>query len=357
VKPARPRKIAIVAPSLDVLGGQSTQAAALADGLRREGFDVAFIPIDPRLPRALVHVRRVPVVRTALNQARYVPSLARLRHADVVHVFSASYWSFLLAPVPAMLAARAFGRRVVLHYHSGEAEDHLSRWGALVHPWLRLADEIVVPSEYLRSVFERYGHRVRVVPNVVDTKRLRYRERVPLRPRLLSIRNLERPYRVDDVLRAFALVRDRRPEATLTVAGSGGEERPLRRLARELGPERMRFVGQVRPEGIRDLYEAADVFLNASVVDNQPVSILEAFASGLPVVSTATGDIATMARHGQAALLVPARDPVAMAAAVLRLLDDPCLARDMAWRARQEARRHEWGRVRREWSAVYEGVA
>ena len=149
-------------------------------------------------------MRRLPYARTALNQLLYVPGLSRLASYDVVHVFSASYASFLLAPVPAMLAARLFNKRVVLHYHSGEAEDHLAHWGALVHPWLKLADEIVVPSAYLRDVFAKFGYRARVIPNVVDLTVFDYRERRPLRPRLLSTRNLEQYYRVDVIIEAFA---------------------------------------------------------------------------------------------------------------------------------------------------------
>ena len=104
-----------------------------------------------------------------------------------------SYWSFLLAPVPAMIVGRRLNKHVVLHYHSGEADDHLSRWGAFVHPWLGLAHDMVVPSQYLRTVFAQYGYSARVVPNVVDVSRFQYRARLPLRPRLLSTRNLE-PY-------------------------------------------------------------------------------------------------------------------------------------------------------------------
>jgi glycosyltransferase involved in cell wall biosynthesis len=166
-----------------------------------------------------------------MNQALYLPSLLALRDADVVHIFSASYWSFLLAPGPAMLVARLRGKRVVLNYHSGEAEDHLMRWGALIHPWLRLVDEIVVPSEYLQAVFARHGYQARVIRNIVDTSRFRYRERAPLRLRLLSTRNFEPHYRVDTTLEAFALLKAAYPEATLTLAGYGSEETRLRRLA------------------------------------------------------------------------------------------------------------------------------
>ena len=107
--------IALVAPSLETLGGQGVQAQILAVQLRKEGYDVSCIPINPRFPPGLQWVRRYPYVRTLLNQSFYLPCLIRLRRADVVHVFSASYWSFLLAPVPAILAARWFGKRIVLH--------------------------------------------------------------------------------------------------------------------------------------------------------------------------------------------------------------------------------------------------
>ncbi len=351
------RRVALIAASQDILGGQYVQALALATEMRRQGDQVDFIPIDPPFPPGLRWLRRLPVARTILNQALYLPSLLRLRRSDVAQVFSASYWSFLLAPVPAILAARALRRRVVLHYHSGAAENHLARWGILVHPWLHLVDEIVVPSGFLRGVFERHGYRARVIKNVVDTSQFRYRERSPLRPRLLSIRNLEPHYRVDNSLRAFALLRERFPDATLTIAGTGSEEGRLRRLAASLGAGGVRFVGRIEPEAVPGLYDEADIFVNSSVVDNQPVSVLEAFAAGIPVVSTRTGDIAAMLRQGTIGLLVPPGDPVAMAEAVVTLLEDPDRALRIVRGARREVEAYSWLRVRGQWAAVHAGNA
>jgi glycosyltransferase involved in cell wall biosynthesis len=351
------RRIALVAPSLDTLGGQCVQAAELAAAFRADGHDVEFVRVDARFPWPLGRVRRWRYVRTLLNQTLYAPSLLRLRRADVVHVFAASYASFLLGPAPALLAARALGKRVILNYRSGEADDHLARWGVLVHPWLRLAHEIVVPSDYLRAVFRRHGYRVRVIPNVVDTSRFVYRERRPLLPRLLCTRNLEPYYRVDDTLRAFALVRARVPEATLTLAGSGREEGALRRLAADLGVDGVRFAGRVERADIPAVYDAADIFVNSSVLDNQPVSLLEALAAGLPVVSTPAGDIPSLVRHGETGLLVPPREPAAAAAAVISLLEDPGRARDMARRGREVVAARAWPRVRADWEALYGGDA
>jgi glycosyltransferase involved in cell wall biosynthesis len=347
----RTPRVAIVATSLDVLGGQGVQARSLVEALDSDGRPVTFLPINPAFPAGLGWLRRVRYLRTLANQALYLPGLARLAAADVAHVFSASYMSFLLAPLPAMAAARMLKKRVVLHYHSGEADDHLTNWGALVHPWLRLADEIVVPSRYLADVFARHGYRARVIPNVVDLSRFTFRCRQPLRPHLLSTRNLERYYRVDVILEAFRILKARRSDATLTVAGSGSESGRLRAMA----SEGVRFVGAVEPASMPALCDSADIFLNASEVDNQPVSILEAFASGLAVVSTPTGDIRTMVRPGETGLIVAPGDPASMAAAVLSLLDDPSRAASLSARARESVAHYTWPAVRGEWDAVYQG--
>jgi len=348
-------RVALIASGPGTPGGQEVQAAALQDRLREEGHQVTRIPIDPRFPPSLSWVRRWPYVRTLVNQALYLPSLRRLREVDVAHIFSASFWSFLLAPAPAIAVSRLYGKRVVLHYHSGEAEAHLARWGLLVHPFLRWVDDIVVPSEYLKEVFARHGHRARVIHNIVDTGRFRYRDRPPLRPRFLSARSLEPHYRVDVTIRAFSKLKARYPDATLTVAGSGSEEKHLRGLADALGGGGVRFAGAVDPRQMPDLYEEADILLNASVVDNQPVSVLEAFAAGLPVVSTASGDLANLIHHRTTGLLVPRENPEAMADAASYLLGNPNRAQLIARGARREAEKYRWESVRNSWLAVYAG--
>jgi L-malate glycosyltransferase len=350
-------RLAFVAPTLGILGGQGVQASTLAQALRKDGWALDFVPINPDFPRGVRWLRRVPYARTLLNEALYVMRLPGLYRADVVHVFSASYWSFLLAPAPAIVAARCLGKRVVLNYRSGEAEDHLARWGVLVHPFLRLVDEIVVPSEYLRAVFARHGYRARVIPNVVDLGHFRYRERGAPEPRLVSTRNLEPYYRVDNTLEAFALLKARYPEATLTLAGFGSEERRLRELAASLGTGGIRFVGRVEPTAMPAVLDAADIFVNSSVVDNQPVSVLESFASGLPVVSTGTGDIAALVRDGETGLLVPPDDPAAIVKAVTSLLDDPERAARIARQAKAEVEHYTWARVKELWASVYAGRA
>ena len=105
------------------------------------------------------------------------------------------------------------------------------------------------------------------------------------------------------------------------------------------------------------LYDAADVYLNAPDIDNMPGSILEAFASGLPVVTTDAGGIPYIVRDGENGLIVPRGDDEGMAAAALRLLTDPSLAERLISCAIEECRRkYSPDAVLREWHSLYQGL-
>ena len=352
-------RVCLVAPSMDIIGGQSVQARLLLERLRDStGVSVSLLPINPRLPRGLRWLQRIKYVRTVATSIAYVASLLRrLPSCDVVHAFSASYWSFLLAPLPAMLIGRLFGKCVVLNYHSGQAEDHLTRWGAIVLPAMRLAHEIVVPSPYLVSVFGRFGLHAKALPNFVETEQLHFRSRAPLRPAFLANRNFEPHYNVSCVLRAFALVQERMPDASIVVAGDGSERDLLRDLARDLRLRNVEFTGPVSPERMPQLYDRCDIYINASDIDNMPLSILEAFASGLPVVTTDAGGIPFVVTNESTALMVSRGDHRALADAALRLLADDALAQRLISNGRAECdTRYTWRAVRSQWEEFYQAI-
>src|SRR6185436_18819453 len=123
-------------------------------------------------------------------------------------------------------------------------------------------------------VFASFGLKAIAIDNLIDTSKFRFRERSPLRPVFLSNRNLESHYGVDRVLRALAVIQEKLPEASLTIAGDGSQARALRALAQDLNLRNTSFIGQVAPFAIADVYDAADIFLNGSEIDNQPLSIL-----------------------------------------------------------------------------------
>jgi phenylacetate-CoA ligase len=356
----RPRRlrIAIVAPSRHTLGGQAVQAERLIAGWRGDpGVDAWLVPIDPqpqRFGRRLAHVR---YARSAVAETIYLSRLRRdLADADAVHVFSRAYSWFHLACVPAIIAARSLGKPVVLHYHHGEAPDHLER-SPLSRAVLARVDTIVVPSAFLQEVFATFGLTTVLVPNVMNTERIPFRLRKPLKPRLLSMRNLHALYNVDCTLRMFQLVQQQYPDATLTILGSGPCEPSLRALADSLQLRHVHFAGRVTPEAIPEVLQRHDIYVQTPDMDNVPNSIMEAFASGMPVVATTVGGVPEMTAHGRLAMLAPRNDHRMLAQHVVRLLRDQQLAQRLALEARREAERHAWADVRLEWLDVYNGLA
>ena len=347
-------RVAIVAPTLEILGGHSVQAAAMLAGWRDDAaVDAWLVPINPAPPGWLAGAARVRYVRTLVTQLAYWPRLWReLRRADVVHVFSASYTSFLLAPLPAWLVARALGKPVLLNYHSGEAADHLRR-SRLARAVLRRVGATVVPSRFLVEVFAGFGLGAQAIPNVIDRERFRFRRREHLWPRLLSTRNFEANYNVACTLRAFARVQARHPDATLTVVGSGSGAPALHALAASLGLRGVHFAGRVAPAEMAHCYDDADIYVQTPDVDNMPLSVLEAFSSGIPVVSTRAGGVGTMLTDDVHGLLAPLDDDAAVAAAVCRLLEEPGLGLRLAEAAHRETDACVWAAVRDRWASVY----
>jgi glycosyltransferase involved in cell wall biosynthesis len=353
----RKLQVAIVAPSLRILGGQAVQAQRLVEAWRNDpDVDAWLVPVNPLPPGPLWHAVKVKYLRTLTTEATYLALLLReLRRADVVHVFSASYSSFLLAPLPAMLMARWFGRPVILNYRSGQAPEHLRR-SPIARAAIARVDRTIVPSRFLVDVFSSFGFHAVPVPNVVDLARFRFRERYPLRPRILSTRNFEPLYNVACTLRAFALVQRRWPEAELTLVGGGSLDRELRSLAGELGLRHVTFTGRVAPQDIASHYASHDLYVQSPNVDNMPTSILEAYASGLPVVATNAGGVPAILDDGTHGLLAPLDDHHALADRIVRLLEDPAMARDLARNAYATCQAYTWPCVRDQWLANYREV-
>lgn len=352
-----PIKVAIVAPSTRILGGQAVQAQRLLDGWRDDpDVEAWLVPINPA-PASLRPLLERKYVRTVVTQAAYWPLLFRgLGDADVVHVFSASYWSFVLSALPPVLVARWLGKPVLLNYHSGEAPDHLRR-SALARRVLAQVDRNVVPSAFLQRVFRTFGLEADAIANIADTSRFTYRERQPLRPHVLSTRNFAPLYNVACTLRAFGRIQARYPEATLTLVGRGSQERDLRALAGRLRLRHVVFAGQVPQEQIHRYYDAADIYVQTPSIDNMPLSVVEAFASGLPVVSTDVGGVPSLLTHGTHGLLAPDDDDRAIAEHVMQLVEQPGAARRMAEAARATCRAYEWHVVRDQWLGVYRSLA
>jgi L-malate glycosyltransferase len=351
-------RIALIGPPLKFLfGGQEVQASDLVACWSHDPeADVDFVSSRPDLPHFLRIIDNLPYLRTIARFPLYLSRLCRAAYkVEILHVFAASFSSFLVATAPALVVGQILDKRILVHYHSGRAEDHLRRSPAARY-MLRACDLVVVPSEFLAGVFKEHHIPTAIVPNVVDVTRFAYQSREPLRPRLLCTRNLECHYGVEIVVQAFARIQKEFPEATLYLVGKGPSEIPLREMVRKLQLKNVEFKGATPPDRMRTVYAQHDIFVNGSYVDCSPVSILEAFCSGLPVVTAAAGGIPDLVEHERTGLLSPPGDSIALAANVTRILRQQDFARSLACQARQMAESHAWKNLRAGWLQIYHSL-
>lgn len=338
--------VGLIGPVPPPAGGMANQTRQLGELLRSAQARVTLVPTNPPYWPSWVAGWRG--VRAGFRLLGYWRALWRAgRDADVFHLMANSGWSWHLFAVPALVVGRLRRVPVVVNYRGGGAAEFLAHSQRSVRFAMRRAAALIVPSGFLVDVFARFGMRAEIVPNIVDLSRFQARAlRSDQRAHLVVTRNLEALYDNATALRALALLQHRLPQVRLTIAGSGPELERLQALAQELGvQDRVRFAGSLDRQAVAALYAEADLLLNPSLADNMPNSVLEAMASGVPVVSSNVGGLPYLLRDGVTGLLVPPGDPAKLAAAAERLLTEPGLWAQVATAAQQDVQRYTWREV------------
>jgi glycosyltransferase involved in cell wall biosynthesis len=354
-------RIGLVGPLPPPSGGMANQTLQLATLLRGEGATVEVIQVNR--PYQPAWIGKIPVIRAAF---RLTPYLANLWQAasrvELFHVMANSGWSWHLFSAPAIWIAKLRGKPVVVNYRGGEADTFLGKALFWIKPSLDRTDAIIVPSGFLAAVFDKHGFTTEVVPNIINLSRFSFSDTDSSTldepaPCILVARNLEPIYDNATALHAFSIVKKACPQLRLIIAGSGPERQVLVKIAAELGlTNAVIFTGRVDNENMPALYRKAQVMINPSLVDNMPNSVLEALASGIPVVSTNVGGVPYVVEHDKTALLVPPQDPQAMATAILALLNDPAKAHRIREAGIQSVQQYSWPKVRSLLLRVYERV-
>jgi glycosyltransferase involved in cell wall biosynthesis len=263
--------------------------------------------------------------------------------------------SFVVEDVASRIG-RAPGLPILMSLHGGAMPEFMARFPRWTRRVLDRAHALVVPSPYLARALEAHGFHAEVIPNIIDLEAYPFRRRTAVRPRLLWMRAFHSIYNPEMAVRVLARVRELSPEATLVMGGQDMGLRPaVERLAAELGvSDAVRFAGFLDMEGKRREFARADIFINTNRIDNQPVSVIEACAMGLPVVSTSVGGIPFLLTHGETGLLVDNEDVDAMARAVVRLTEDEGLAGRLSSNGRSLAARSDTSAVLVRWESVFE---
>jgi glycosyltransferase involved in cell wall biosynthesis len=217
---------------------------------------------------------------------------------------------------------------------------------------------VVANSQGLRRLANAFDPRfdITIIPNGVDLRTYQAARRVETFPRLLSVGRLVHQKGLDLAMRALGGLKEL--EWEWRIAGDGPQMPFLQSLAKELGIERrVLFVGWQSREGLIECYRQANIFLFPSRHEGMPNAMLEAMASGLPVIASCIAGSEELVVDGTNGYLVPSEDVEALQSALEKLLADPALREHMGAASRRHAEEHySWESTARQYALLLEKV-
>lgn len=264
--------------------------------------------------------------------------------------------SFLWAGVIATILHK-LGKPYVLVLRGGGLQEYQTRAPRRVAALLTSANVVVTPSLFLRHVFSSLRSDIRWLPNALPIANYPYRKREGLAPNLAWLRGFHSIYNPMLAVRTVELLRTDFPGIQLTMYGPNKGDGSLAAVKAYIREHRLdkliTIPGPVPKQRVSTSLAQHDLFLNTTRYESFGVCVAEAAACGLPVVTTAVGELPYLWQDGESALLVPEGDAEAMASAVRRLLTEHGLAERLSHNARKKVEQFDWSFILPQWDALF----
>jgi len=274
-----------------------------------------------------------------------------------IDVFSgpAFTWAYLSGGL-----LKKLNKPFILTLHGGNLPQFSKSHRDQVQRLLMQAAAVTVPSSYLLTTMQDYRSDLILIPNAIEISNYSFIERNTPRPDLIWLRAFHEIYHPQMAIEVLQRLQNQFPEVKLTMIGpdkGNGSFQKTQELADDLHlRSSVSFSGGVSKSDVPIWLNKGDIFLNTTNFDNTPISVMEAMACGLCVVSTNVGGIPFLVEDGVDALLVPPNDPDAMAAAVKRILIEPGLASKLSSNARKKAEQFDWSIILPQWEKLLESI-
>lgn len=274
-----------------------------------------------------------------------------IAHVDVYSGYAFS-WAEMIC---AML--RLLKKPYVLTLHGGNLPLFAKTWSSRVSSLLKSATAVTTPSRYLKEELIKQREDTILIPNPVELNKYHFRVRSPAAPILGWLRSFHAIYNPLLALHVVDLLRAEYPEIKLFMIGQdkgdGTYEKVMDLVANKNLHQNVVVVGPIKKDDVPAWLDKMDIFINTTNVDNTPVSVIEAMACGLCIVSTNVGGIPFLLNHEQDAILVDPDKPDMMAEAIRRILKDHSLSMNLSEHAHKRACEFDLTNIINRWIALF----
>lgn len=267
------------------------------------------------------------------------------KNYDVFHIHGCSYRGFFPVII-GVTVGRKLKKNMIVSYHGGDGDNFFKKYTRFVKYFLLKTNKNIVLSGFLAEVFDKYSIPYIVIPNILKFDKNQYIERKIINPNFISVRALNKEYNIECIIRAFQIVVKKLPEATLSILGGGALREYLESLVKEEQIPNIYFKGRVKNTDIYHYLLKADVFLSSPLVDNQPVSILEAYNAGLLVISSNVGGVPYMLEDKKTGLLFESENYEDLAEKILFAIENQEQTKEMIHAAHCELEKYSWGVIK-----------
>jgi len=267
----------------------------------------------------------------------------------LIDTFSTS--SFYFAVCTSQLA-RVFNTPYIPILHGGNLPSRL-------HKSPKLSDKVfsnsyanITPSNYLKDTFEKEGYQMIYIPNTIEIKNYQFNERIVFNPNILWVRAFDNIYNPQMAIEVLHKLQKDFSNAKLCMVGPQKDDslKSAQQLINELNlNDHITITGVLPKEEWHKLSVDYDIFINTTTIDNTPLSVIEAMALGLPIVSTNVGGLPFLIDVDKDGILVDTNDVIEMVKAIKNLINEPKETSEMTHKARKKVESFDWSQVRDKW--------
>lgn len=332
-------KILYIGNKLSKHGSSTTVIETLGTSLTNEGYKIIYASDKKNQIYRMIDM----VLKTILNISK----------VDYVLIDTYSTSSFYYVLVVSQIC-RLYNKKYIPILHGGNLPNRVDNSQFLSKLIFSNSYKNIAPSYYLLNAFILKGYNnVIFIPNTIDIENYPFLKRKSIEPKLLWVRSFSSIYNPKMAIQVLAELKNEYPNAQLCMVGPDKDNRieECRLFAKGLGVEVL-FTGKLSKQEWIEISKDYNVFINTTHFDNTPVSIIEAMALGLPIVSTNVGGIPFLLTNNENALLVNDNDSNSMTLAIKGLFENQKSKEIIIYNARKLVETFDWSIVKQKWFEI-----
>jgi len=317
-------------------GNTATSIETLGSFLENEGYNLFYAS-----SKKSKFLRLLDMIFSTIKKARKV---------DYVLIDTYSTQNFWFAFIVSQLC-RVLNVKYITKLHGGDLPNRLKRSPFFCDLLFKNAYKITAPSAYLLDAFnDKYPQHLIYIANTIEIQNYSIETKTFTTPKLLWVRSFSAIYNPKMAIKVLAELKKNYPDASLCMVGPDKENlvNDCKLFAQKLNVD-VRFTGKLTKEDWIELSKDYNIFINTTHFDNTPISVIEAMALGIPVVTTNVGGIPFLLQHKQNAMLVQDDDSEAMKLATEELLNNAVLRENIIKNARSTVEDFDWEIVKHKW--------